>query len=206
MWTIRDGRGFPAPMTRDGRAQPFWSSRSRAERVIATVPAYRGFEPVEVPWAAFSSEWVSDLTRDGIRVGLNWSGPRATGYDLTAQEVQRNVEASIRAATPRPGPPLVTKHPYLVQLLDALKLPDRGWREVDHWDGDTCAVGIARTGQRRPLVYVSVWTLPPGRYYFECETPTGPDATDYEVVEKGEDVDFDALLCAMERHLSVNRR
>jgi hypothetical protein len=27
---------------------PFWSKRSRAERVVATVEAYAGFEPVEI--------------------------------------------------------------------------------------------------------------------------------------------------------------
>jgi hypothetical protein len=53
----------------------------------------------------------------------------------------------------------------------------------------------------RPLVYVSVWNLTEGRYYFECETPTGPEATDYKVVEKGEDVDFETLKASMERHL-----
>lgn len=97
----------------------------------------------------------------------------------------------------------VSKHPSIVRLLDALALPEHGWVEVDFWDGDTCAVGIARRGTPRPLVDVSVWNLPPGRYYYECETPTGPDATDYEVVEKGEEVDFETLKAAMERHLSI---
>lgn len=93
LWTIKDAGGFPAPRTAEGRAQPFWSSRSRAERVIETVPAYTRFEPVEVSWAEFAADWVPDLTKDGIRVGVNWSGPSATGYDLTAEEVVRNVEA-----------------------------------------------------------------------------------------------------------------
>jgi len=38
---------------------------------------------------------VSELTEDGMLVGANWSGPKATGYDLEPAELQRNVEALI---------------------------------------------------------------------------------------------------------------
>ncbi|TCN27671.1 uncharacterized protein DUF2750 [Kribbella orskensis] len=55
VWAIRDQGGFPAPATGDGlRAMPFWSARSRAEKVIATVPAYSGTgrdRPVGLPRA-----------------------------------------------------------------------------------------------------------------------------------------------------------
>ncbi len=41
LWTVRDQRGFPQPMTNDGyRAQPFWSSLSRVQRIVKNVPAY----------------------------------------------------------------------------------------------------------------------------------------------------------------------
>lgn len=93
IWTIKDAGGYPAPKTSEGRAQPFWSSRSRAERVIETVAAYKGFEAVEVPWSEFAARWVPDLAKDGLRVGVNWSGSRATGYDLAPEEVVKNVEA-----------------------------------------------------------------------------------------------------------------
>jgi hypothetical protein len=44
IWTLRDAGGYPAPKNRNGvRAQPFWSSRSRAETIVATIPAYTGF-------------------------------------------------------------------------------------------------------------------------------------------------------------------
>lgn len=33
------------------------------------------------------------------------------------------------------------------QLLAALALDERGWFETDHWDGDLCAIGIAREGE-----------------------------------------------------------
>jgi hypothetical protein len=96
LWTIRDSGGFPAPMTSSGhRAQPFWSSRSRAARVIKNVPAYADFEPIEVSWDEFCSSWVHKLTRDQIKVGVNWSGKNAEGYDLDPDFVQRAVQATI---------------------------------------------------------------------------------------------------------------
>ena len=95
VWGIRDGHGFPAPLNGDGeRAMPFWSLRSRAERVVSTVPAYAGFEVVEVPLDAFLTRWLPGLERDGLRVGLNWSGARATGYDLAPSDVLTQLEAS----------------------------------------------------------------------------------------------------------------
>ena len=100
MWTLRDGAGYPAPKNREGvRAQPFWSSRSRIEKVIATVAAYKGFEQVEVPLDAFIDKWLPGLDRDGLRVGLNWSGHRATGYDIEPTSVRAALEAALGAGT-----------------------------------------------------------------------------------------------------------
>ena len=95
VWGIRDRDGFPAPLNGDGeRTMPFWSLRSRAERVVSTVAAYAGFEVVEVPLEAFLTRWLPGLERDGLRVGLNWSGSRATGYDLAPSDVLTQLEAS----------------------------------------------------------------------------------------------------------------
>jgi len=96
LWTIKDDGGFPAPLTSDGvRAQPFWSSLSRVEHIIQTVPAYAGFRAHELSWDVFRDRWVPGMTRDGLRVGINWSGTRATGYDLEPAAVQRAVEYEI---------------------------------------------------------------------------------------------------------------
>jgi NADPH-dependent 2,4-dienoyl-CoA reductase/sulfur reductase-like enzyme len=46
VWTVRDAGGIPALVTESGRrAMPFWSSATRVQRIIATLPAYGGFEP-----------------------------------------------------------------------------------------------------------------------------------------------------------------
>lgn len=94
LWTIRDEGGFPAPINSNGkRAQPFWSSKTRAEKMIATVPAYSGFVLLELELEAFLERWVPGLTKDGILVGLNWSGGSATGFDVEPEQVSRNILA-----------------------------------------------------------------------------------------------------------------
>ena len=96
--------GYPAPKTATGRrAQPFWSSRSRAEKVIATVAAYATFRPEAVAWEEFCHTWVSDLEHDGLPVGVNWGEPRATGFDLEPAELRRDVEALIANPSLAPG-------------------------------------------------------------------------------------------------------
>ena len=92
VWGVRDANGFPAPLNGEGvRAMPFWSTKSRAERVVANVAAYAGFEPVEVPLDKWKADWLTGLERDGLLVGLNWAGDRAQGYDVTPADVLRNL-------------------------------------------------------------------------------------------------------------------
>jgi hypothetical protein len=99
VYTLRDSEGFPAPKGLDGRrSMPFWSSRSRVERIIATVPAYAGFEPVDLTWDEFCSRWAPGLEKDGCLVGVNWSGPRAVGYDIEPSRLLKNVNAAIERA------------------------------------------------------------------------------------------------------------
>lgn len=95
VWTIKDDGGYPAPLKPSGqRAQPFWSSASRVRRIISGVPAYGGFEPVELTWREFCEKWVPMLQESGLLVGVNWSGKRAVGYDLDPGDVVECVEAA----------------------------------------------------------------------------------------------------------------
>ncbi len=94
VWAVRDADGFPAPVNRDGvRAMPFWSKRTRAERIVVGVPAYAGFEVVDIALDTWRTRWLAGLQRDGLLVGLNWSGSGATGYELPPADVLRNLAA-----------------------------------------------------------------------------------------------------------------
>ncbi|MEE2929842.1 MAG: DUF2750 domain-containing protein [Pseudomonadota bacterium] len=88
VWTIRDSGGIPTSTNQDGEtAMPFWSQASRAQKIIDAVPAYEGFSLSEIPLEEFTSRWLSGLKADGLKVGINWSGKAATGYDMTPDEV-----------------------------------------------------------------------------------------------------------------------
>jgi Protein of unknown function (DUF2750) len=96
VWTVRDAGGVPAAMVVSGRrAMPFWSSESRVRLVIANVPAYAGFEPVAIDLGEWRDRWVSGCERDGLLLGINWSGARAAGWDLEATDVLARLDAAI---------------------------------------------------------------------------------------------------------------
>lgn len=94
VYVVRDESGIPAPATRTGeRAMPFWSMRTRAQAVITNVDAYRGMSVVELSLEDWTSKWLPGLERDGLLVGINWSGRSATGYGLSPSDVIANIQA-----------------------------------------------------------------------------------------------------------------
>lgn len=98
VWTIRDTDGFPTSTNASGEtAMPFWSTESRARAVIDSVDAYAGFSPHRLDLEEFRSGWLPGLDRDGLFVGLNWSGERAVGFDVKPGEALVRLQALLRA-------------------------------------------------------------------------------------------------------------
>ena len=90
VFSIRDAEGFPAPADDGGsRAVPFWSRPTRAQLIVKHVAAYRGFEVVPIAVDEWLSGWLAHLEHDGMLIGVNWAGGRATGYDMTPAQVLR---------------------------------------------------------------------------------------------------------------------
>ncbi|MEU1390794.1 MULTISPECIES: DUF2750 domain-containing protein [unclassified Nonomuraea] len=81
---------------------PFWSSRSRAEKIIRMVPAYAGMEPAKIDVDDWMYEWLPDFKRHGLLIGANWSGARAVGWDLEVDHAIARLEAAqtFRATSP----------------------------------------------------------------------------------------------------------
>ncbi|RYV02060.1 DUF2750 domain-containing protein [Shewanella sp. OPT22] len=93
LWGIRDENGIPAPKTETGqRSMPFWSKKSRAEKIIHNVPAYGAFETFEISVSEFIERWLPGLENDELLVGLNWSGKNATGYDSEPNMVLKSLK------------------------------------------------------------------------------------------------------------------
>ena len=96
VWTIQDEGGIPAPEDPHSgqRSMPFWSKRSRAQRIIDTVPAYAGFRAdLRVGLDEWFDRWLPGLERDGLLIGVNWSGRGATGYEISPADMRRNLTA-----------------------------------------------------------------------------------------------------------------
>lgn len=105
VWTVRDDGAIPAPFGGSGkRSMPFWSQRSRVEHIIKNVPAFADFRPERIQIDEWREAWLPDLGRGGLMVGLNWSGPKATGYDLPPGDVERALR--VREQAPEPGAPI----------------------------------------------------------------------------------------------------
>ncbi|NOU98281.1 DUF2750 domain-containing protein [Paenibacillus sp. LMG 31456] len=93
VWTMKDEQGFPSSTNLSGEtAIPFWSLKSRAEKVISTNPAYSKFQPQEINLGDFLNKWLTGLEKDGLHVGINWSGKRATGYDVKPNKIAERIK------------------------------------------------------------------------------------------------------------------
>ncbi|MGE0608797.1 MAG: DUF2750 domain-containing protein [Pirellulales bacterium] len=92
LWCCRAADGTPhCVATRGGRAQPFWSNLPRVNQIIRRVPAYASCLPQELTWDDFLAQRVPQLMAQGIKVGLNWAGKRAVGFELEPQDLVAQV-------------------------------------------------------------------------------------------------------------------
>jgi hypothetical protein len=88
---LDEGHYIAMPMS-NGDVVPFWSSRSRVEKVQGTHPKYASFEIDETPLDTFLTEVLPRFDAHATRVGANWSGPRLTGFDYSVPDVRKNLE------------------------------------------------------------------------------------------------------------------
>ena len=70
---------------------PFWSSRSRLLRVQTLHPKYLAYQHREMPIEEFIA-WLPELGTQGLHVGVNWSGRRLVGYDVSASDLASGLE------------------------------------------------------------------------------------------------------------------
>jgi hypothetical protein len=93
VWILKDEQGFLSSTNLSGEtAIPFWSLKSRAEKVITTVPAYSKFQPHEINLEDFLNKWLTGLEKDGLHVGVNWSGKREKGYDVKPNQIAERIK------------------------------------------------------------------------------------------------------------------
>lgn len=95
VWFVLDDDGIPTFETSSGaRVCPYWSSKARAERAVAIWGG--GMRVGAMPLDAWRSGELPGLTTDGLRVGVNWSGPRLVGWDFAVDEVDNRLLHALR--------------------------------------------------------------------------------------------------------------
>jgi hypothetical protein len=97
---VRDGRvftlespdGFLVFPIRDIEVIPFWSSRSRVEKIQSTMPEYARYSIHEKAFTEFYEETLPWLEEQRIHIGVNWSGERLSGYDVSVSDLRASLE------------------------------------------------------------------------------------------------------------------
>ena len=83
---------------------PFWSSESRLRRVQAQHPKYAAYSIESMSLREFL-DWLPEIREEGIHIGVNWSGSRLIGYDVSTEDLAAALEAERKnASLPTPLP------------------------------------------------------------------------------------------------------
>jgi Protein of unknown function (DUF2750) len=85
-WTFTEADDYLVFPVREGEAVPFWSSQSRLKKVCKYHPKYSRYQQVSLPLAEFL-ELLPRLQADKVSIGVNWSGERLVGYDVSADSL-----------------------------------------------------------------------------------------------------------------------
>jgi hypothetical protein len=97
IFTLLDDDSFLVFRIDGAEVVPFWSTRSRVERVRELHPKYSGYAVEEIPLARFFEHTLPLLAQGGVRVGVNWSGSRLSGYDISVDDLRRNISHHLGA-------------------------------------------------------------------------------------------------------------
>src|SRR5690242_6780935 len=90
VFTFTDGGELLVYPVRTGETVPFWSSRSRLETIQRRLPKYQQWAITELSFAEFWQR-LAQLERERIQVGVNWSGAKLTGYNVSVAQLRRDL-------------------------------------------------------------------------------------------------------------------
>ncbi|WP_436535709.1 DUF2750 domain-containing protein [Actinoplanes sp. HUAS TT8] len=94
VWYTRNDQGSPAPMTSSGsRAMPYWSSKARAQRAVEVWGG--DLRVASMTLQKWRDEDLPQLAEEGLRAGINWTGPRLTGWDFTVAETLNRLDQAL---------------------------------------------------------------------------------------------------------------
>ena len=92
VFTFDDGDGYLVFPMDGAEVVPFWSSRTRLEKIKKDHPKHSRREITEETLTVFMTDTLPFLEKEGIRVGVNWSGQRLTGFNVTVADPRKNLQ------------------------------------------------------------------------------------------------------------------
>ena len=135
-WSAPEAGRLPGPVERWRTAcAPVLVASEQCRSCRERAPAYTGFTPTQMPLETFRSRWLPGMARDGLHVGLKWSGDRATGFDLDPTNVEANL-ASREDLGAAPGCP-----PRVVPICIKALICDAVWSATAAGDGASLGLG-----------------------------------------------------------------
>lgn len=87
VFTFTDGGELLVYPVETGETVPFWSSRSRLEAIQRRLKKYQKWQITEFHFVEFWSR-LDQLEREGIQIGVNWSGPKLVGYNVSVPDLR----------------------------------------------------------------------------------------------------------------------
>jgi NADPH:quinone reductase-like Zn-dependent oxidoreductase len=91
VFTFDDGNGYLVFPVGDVEVVPFWSTRTRCLKIQGVHSKYAGRTISEETLQEFLEKTLPLLEEERIRVGVNWSGKRLAGYDVSVADMRRNL-------------------------------------------------------------------------------------------------------------------
>ena len=92
VFTFEDAEGLLVFPIRGIEVVPFWSSRERLEQIQKKMPKYAIYRIEVTPFEDFYARTLPWLEKQNIHIGVNWSGERLTGYDVSALDLRKNLD------------------------------------------------------------------------------------------------------------------
>lgn len=91
VFTLLDDGSFLVFPVNGLEVVPFWSTESRVTIVQRNHPKYRPFACDKIDLDVFCDRTLRDLERENVHIGVNWSGARLTGYDVSVPDLLQNL-------------------------------------------------------------------------------------------------------------------
>lgn len=97
VWTIANEEGYSISTNEQGESVvPLWSSRMKVEKIINSVPIYRGDHALAISLNDFINNRIDEFREDNLLVGANWCGKELMGREFLPSEILERIQDELQ--------------------------------------------------------------------------------------------------------------